>query len=390
MASNHQDIDRIVQFCLQAMENDGESLDSVIARYPDLEASIRPPLEAALWLERVKYSLDPTPEFVSDARKRLMAQIQHGNVITAPSKQFSLRDFFANLGRPQFALQFAMALLFLVFLVVGTGSLALASRNALPGDYLYNAKLVQEQVRLALSFTEIGDARLHAQFAQERLVEIQRLVLDARFEYLDQAVAGYEREVARTIELTRQVANADGSQAVTLISQMDEMLSNQEMVLSTLSEQVPSQEESSIIMALDRTEKGLFELAVIRNQLIGTEAPTTTPTPIPTGTPTLIQTRTPAPSLSITGLPAEIIALTPTGTFEPAIAQTASATPNTAQTEDSGSTEPPDETSANTPAPPQVSPKPPNTHKPSPRPTNTHRPTSKPPNPNKPATVIDP
>ena len=107
MARNHQDIDRIVQSCLQAMRVDGESLDSVIARYPDLEASIRPPLEAALWLDRVKYSLDPTPEFVSGARQRLLAQIQRGNVTAAPSKQFSLRDFFADLGRPQLALQFA-------------------------------------------------------------------------------------------------------------------------------------------------------------------------------------------------------------------------------------------------------------------------------------------
>jgi hypothetical protein len=375
MARNHQDIDRIVQSCLQAMRVDGESLDSVIARYPDLEASIRPPLEAALWLDRVKYSLDPTPEFVSGARQRLLAQIQRGNVTAAPSKQFSLRDFFADLARPQLALQFAFALLLFVFLVVGAGSIALASRNALPGDSLYNVKLIQEQVRLALAFTEIEDARLHAQFAQERLVEIQTLVLQERFEYLDQAVAGYEREVARAIELTRELAIEDASQAVALASQMDEMLSNQEMVLSTLSEQVPSQEQASIIVALDRAEAGLFELADIRDRLIGTGVPTATPTPTSTRTPTS-EPPTLTPSPLATDLPVPAFGLTPTGTFEPALIQTSSPNATAVPTQVSEPVQPSAEA-------PKVTPEP-TKEKAKPKPTNTHRPTARPTNPNRP------
>lgn len=375
MAKNYHDIDRIIQSCLKAIENDGESLDSVIARYPDVEESIRPPLEAALWLKRVKHNLDPTPEFVSASRNRLVAQIQHGNVSAPPSKGFSLLEYLANLGRPQFAVQFAIALLLLVFFVVGTGSVVFAARNTIPGDNLYNVKLLQEQVRLAISFTDIGDARLHALFAQERLVEIQRLVLAERFEYLDQTVARYEHEIARTIELTRQVAAQDGAQALALASQMDETLSNQEMVLSTLSDQVPAQVEHDILMALDRTEEGLLELSLIRKELIGTEAPTATPTPTAT-----IEPPTPTPSPSATDVLVPDVGLTPSGTIAPAVFETSSPLASPAPTQVSRPVQPATETPTKTPKPTEekVKPKPTNTHRPTSRPTNPNRPTQKP------------
>ncbi len=372
MARNYRDIDRIIQSCLEAIENGGESIDSAISRYPDLEESLRPPLEAALWLHRVKSNLDPRPKFVSSSRQRLVAQIQRDTVVKAPTQGFTLRDIFASLGRRELALQFALAVLILIFLVVGTGSVALAARNAIPGDNLYAVKITQERVRLALSFTRVGDARLHAEFALDRIIEIQRLVLEERFEFLDEAFARFEREVAQAIELTQEVAEQENPEAVVLAVQMGEILSSQKLVLTTLSGQAPQEIEDDIAHALDLTEEGLLAVEVIKDTLTGIERPTLTPAP--TRTPTVFKTRTPTPSPSPTEVPESILGLTPTGTYQPAIEQTSSPGSAPEPTQVSRPTKPPTATPTNTPKPTKVKPKPTNTHRPTARPTNPNRP----------------
>src|SRR5207248_6477956 len=50
------------------------------------------------------------------------------------------------------------------------------SGNSLPGDPLYPIKLGVERAQLAITFDPAARARLHAQFADVRLSEAQRLV----------------------------------------------------------------------------------------------------------------------------------------------------------------------------------------------------------------------
>jgi hypothetical protein len=383
MARDYQEIDRVVQLCIEAIESSGESIDSVIARYPGLEEIIRPPLEAAIWLQARKSYFDPRPEFVSESRQRLIAQIQRGSEVQEQPRGLSLRDFFAVFARRQPVLQFAMALLLLVFLVVGTGSVALAARGALPGQSLYPVKLAQERLRLALSFTQAGDARLHAEFAQERLVEVQELVLERRYDLLVETLARYEQEVARAVFLAQEVAEDDAapaarSQALALVNQMDENLTSQVVLLSVLSEHVPQETAAEINQALELAEQGIFTLEVIKNQLIVPETPTTTPTPTssPTSTGTRVPTETPLPTQPSGSNASE----SPTATFEPAIVQTSLPGSTLVPTQVSQPNEPPTPTPTNTPKPTKVKPKPTNPNRPTARPTNPNRPTQKPDN----------
>jgi hypothetical protein len=276
-----------------------------------------------------------------------------------------------------------MALLLLVFLVVGTGSVALAARGALPGQSLYPVKLAQERLRLALSFTQAGDARLHAEFAQERLVEVQELVLERRYDLLVETLARYEQEVARAVFLAQEVAEDDAapaarSQALALVNQMDENLTSQVVLLSVLSEHVPQETAAEINQALELAEQGIFTLEVIKNQLIVPETPTTTPTPTssPTSTGTRVPTETPLPTQPSGSNASE----SPTATFEPAIVQTSLPGSTLVPTQVSQPNEPPTPTPTNTPKPTKVKPKPTNPNRPTARPTNPNRPTQKPDN----------
>ena len=377
MARDYQEIDRVVQSCLEAVESGGESIDSVIARYPDLEETIRPPLEAAIWLQARKSYFDPRPEFVSESRQRLIAQIQRGSEVQVQTRGSSLRDFFAVFARRERVLQFALALLLVIFLVVGTGSVALAARGALPGQSLYSVKLAQERLRLALSFTQAGDARLHAEFAQERLVEVQELVLERRYELLDETLARYEQEVAQAVFLTREVAEDDASQALALADQMDEILTRHVVLLSVLSERVPQGTEAEISHALELAEQGILTVDVIKNQLIEPGTPTTTPTPsTPTSTSTRMPTQTPLPTQASGSNAGQ----SPTATFEPAIVQTLLPGSTPAPTQVLQPNIPPTPTPTNTPKPTKVKPKPTNPNRPTARPTNPNRPTQKPDN----------
>jgi hypothetical protein len=377
MARDYQEIDRVVQSCLEAVESGGESIDSVIARYPDLEETIRPPLEAAIWLQARKSYFDPRPEFVSESRQRLIAQIQRGSEVQVQTRGSSLRDFFAVFARRERVLQFALALLLVIFLVVGTGSVALAARGALPGQSLYSVKLAQERLRLALSFTQAGDARLHAEFAQERLVEVQELVLERRYELLDETLARYEQEVAQAVFLTREVAEDDASQALALADQMDENLTRQVVLLSLLSERVPQETEAEISHALELAEQGILTVEVIKNQLIEPGTPTTTPTPTtPISTSTRMPTQTPLPTQASGSNAGE----SPTATFEPAIVQTLLPGSTPAPTQVLQPNIPPTPTPTNTPKPTNLKPKPTNPNRPTARPTNPNRPTQKPDN----------
>jgi len=374
MARDYQEIDRVVQSCLEAVESGGESIDSVIARYPDLEETIRPPLEAAIWLQARKSYFDPRPEFVSESRQRLIAQIQRGSEVQVQTRGSSLRDFFAVFARRERVLQFALALLLVIFLVVGTGSVALAARGALPGQSLYSVKLAQERLRLALSFTQAGDARLHAEFAQERLVEVQELVLERRYELLDETLARYEQEVAQAVFLTREVAEDDASQALALADQMDENLTRQVVLLSLLSERVPQETEAEISHALELAEQGILTVEVIKNQLIEPGTPTTTPTPTtPISTSTRMPTQTPLPTQASGSNAGQ----SPTATFEPAIVQTLLPGSTPAPTQVLQPNIPPTPTPTNTPKPTKVKPKPTNPNRPTARPTNPNRPTQK-------------
>ncbi|HZD55668.1 MAG TPA: DUF5667 domain-containing protein, partial [Anaerolineales bacterium] len=221
MAKNHEDTNQILQSCLEAVQSGEETVSSVLARYPDLEQELRPQLEAANWLIENKEAFNPRPEFIAASRRRLMREIDQGSAVPEPAPLVSFWETIFNLGRARVALQFALVLLLVVFFLFGSSRVALAARYTIPGDRLYPVKTAVERGQLLLTFSDAGDARLYTQFAQRRLVEIQELVLETRYEYVKDTVEAYDRDVHGAIDSLERVAAENSAAALEIAGQLE-------------------------------------------------------------------------------------------------------------------------------------------------------------------------
>ena len=183
-----RDLTQPLEECLQAM-GEKRNLQEVLRRYP---------AERDQLIELLRLSVDlgglapsgpaADPAFRLRARNRMLA--------AAANRRRARRwNPLGVLPRPAARLAFAGALA--VALLVGGLTSAAASDNSLPGDALYPIKLGVEQAQLAITFDPVARARLHAQFAEVRLREAQRLVAAGRVQDGVRQVDQYDTAVAQ-------------------------------------------------------------------------------------------------------------------------------------------------------------------------------------------------
>ena len=153
--------------CLDGLEN-GESLDQVLARYPDDANQLRPLLETSVQLfeMRLAYSVEAR----SKSRETFLKEASL--LRDSPTQPLVIFGGFRRL-----------ALMLSSAAIVGILVLAILigiSTSSIPGEALYGTKLTVENMRLALT-SDLGDRRaLEDQFEQERVREIGALLKAGR------------------------------------------------------------------------------------------------------------------------------------------------------------------------------------------------------------------
>ncbi len=162
----------VLEICLQEMEN-GADLEAVLGRYPDLEAELRPVLNASILARNRRTALsDPSPDAMRRGRAKLLQRAaEMREAKAAPRKR--MIPLFQRL-----AISFTLTA---IFLGSGTG-LVSASSSALPGENLYPVKLTWENVRLFLTFNEENREALENTFENERLQEVNELFAEGKKE----------------------------------------------------------------------------------------------------------------------------------------------------------------------------------------------------------------
>ncbi|HET7377339.1 MAG TPA: DUF5666 domain-containing protein, partial [Anaerolineae bacterium] len=155
--------------CLSALDQ-GESIDQVLARYPDDAPQLRRLLLTAQALPSLR--LEPSEATKLKSREAFLKQ--------ASTLRQSKRRTFGLVPR----LATTLAALILLSIVASAGAVA-ASSAARPGDPLYGLKRTVENARLALSPDDNARKALAAQFDQTRIDEIVSLVGDKRTEAVD-------------------------------------------------------------------------------------------------------------------------------------------------------------------------------------------------------------
>jgi hypothetical protein len=147
----------ILNECLERLLVKSETVEQCLHRFPDQAAELEPLLKTALVVRRVA-TIQPRPDFKARARYQFRSALKE----SAPRS----RPLFGWL--PQWA---TVATIALVILLAGSGTVA-ASGNSMPDNFLYPVKLATEQVRLVLTPSPIGKAKLCAEFADRRVAEI--------------------------------------------------------------------------------------------------------------------------------------------------------------------------------------------------------------------------
>ena len=154
-----------LEYSLQAIE-DGASVESVLARFPDLARELGPILRTAQQA-RARGIPEPSAQAIRREKQKLL---QRAAQMRAPKRGW----FVVHAQRLAFSLALAS-----IFLLSGTG-LVRASSSTLPGDELYPVKRSWEDVRLLFVTTPQHREALESEYEQERLDEVAELLVEKR------------------------------------------------------------------------------------------------------------------------------------------------------------------------------------------------------------------
>jgi len=349
----NREFDEALQYCLDLIRGGRETIDSVVALYPEYADELRPQLEIAAWLTSASSALDPRPGFVSASRRRLVSRIQQENRVPTPVALTwgeRLQTFFSTQKIAPVAFVFILMLTLFV-----SGAMVTASQKAIPGDTLYPVKRTLEQIALAASIDEKNDAQLQIQMVENRFTEMRTLIVAQNFNEVPETIQESTKQISEAVKSIQTVNEQDSFSAAELAAQLSGILAEQQSILEVLVRSTPSNVSANFYRFWAASDFAKLRVADITSivppppqpppTLVPTVAPTSTPRP----RPTLAPTQPPAPTATPTRKPPT--AVPPTSTPLP----------------------------TNTPVPPTNTPLPTNTPVPptnTPLPTNTPAPTA--------------
>jgi len=320
MASKHEEIEQNLQTCLDQIQSGQETLDSAAARYPELRSQ----LEAALWLRAHSAALAPRTEFVTQSRQRLVARLRASAAREPPYPSGVWGTLQAIFTQKRLAFQFVIASLLIACMVLSGTGVTAASQWSIPGDTLYPVKITLENTQLALSLSEEHRAQLHLQFAEHRLVEIQTLVIENRFDQLHNTINAFDFQAKEASRLLLSIGSSNSERAKALAAELGQVLQEQTAILPVLLQAAPQGSKAEISRLIQMTIEVALEAESIETRLENLLTPTVAVTlstaipgsPTPQVTPT-VPISTPLPVITLnpfsTPLPETPLASTPMG-----------------------------------------------------------------------------
>lgn len=163
----------VLDECLKRLLLGNETIEQCLQRFPQHAAELKPLLETVL-ATRQATAVRPRPEFRKLARQRFNSAVREAGVKKA---------------RPPFRLAWhsgwAVAVSVILIAVLGGGGTVVAASGSMPDSPLYPVKRATEQVQLALTFSDLSKAELHARLADKRVSEIIYLSENDKPEKLD-------------------------------------------------------------------------------------------------------------------------------------------------------------------------------------------------------------
>lgn len=134
----NNNLETILDTCLDQIEDDGSNIDECLARYPEHAAQLKPLLKAATKLSHGR-EVVPDPAYKARARAQLSIYMQQN-----PQRK--------RISPILWRFAIGVMTMLLVFLATGTSF----AQQALPGDRLYDWKLTSENIWRMTSSDQLG------------------------------------------------------------------------------------------------------------------------------------------------------------------------------------------------------------------------------------------
>lgn len=303
MVEDPKKLDRLLEKCLLGVEEKGWTFQDCLTRYPELRGELEPILRAALRL-RESRSLRPSARFRARSPHMLKARVQISQRPSVVRRKTDANDRGRRLRfGPKLLMQWATPLLGVALTTtVALAALGFAADSAKPGDALYEIDRAMENIQLQLARSVDVLVRLRLDFASERLDEAFELLGQGRPENVGLTLDEYQIQINAAAPLINEVQES-GKDAEALVRSANETLNTHEEQLEDLLVIAPSTSIEEIETAIEEVEiiMGVVsppdpELEGGEILILGTTAPTITPTPSPTATFTPIPTATATPT----------------------------------------------------------------------------------------------
>ncbi len=224
--------------CLRSLER-GESLESCLARYPDLAAELRPLLRTAIVLRQMG-EITPRPEAQAATWLRFSRR-------AAQMRAARMRRQWRWLAPA------AIAASLIAAVVLGLALTVMAASRSLPGDPLYRVKLLSEEAQVLLTWDREARARLLLEQADRRVAELERVSAE-RGEVPAEALSALRSRVARASRLL------EGSDTP-LAQAAESKLERQQAFLVRLSAQAGLEERDDLVATVAGLHNARLRLA---------------------------------------------------------------------------------------------------------------------------------
>lgn len=211
---------------------------------PNTPESFDPRLQALL--DELRPAPERDPQVAAQGKANFMAEVDSLLAAQAslPKPSFAERvrqkfpAFSIGFGQRRLA-SFAAVLVVLVLIFGGAGMTAVAAQAALPGDALYSVKTGLEGTRASLTGSAASQVSLYLQFAERRLVEIEKLIAEGRYADIQLARQEFDAHIQNALASLSKLAASDPAQASSLALQITEALGRYAQALATMSAVAP-------------------------------------------------------------------------------------------------------------------------------------------------------
>jgi hypothetical protein len=261
----------ILADCLDWMEETGADPKEAASRHPDQSKELLNLLQTAAQLKSAQKP-HPSQEFRSVARTRLLNQIeavyqshvtngQASRHIWRNNNQAGRQAAFQPTHKRRFAMTWMLVVGMIASLLVGGGGVAYASGDALPGDALYPAKTILQDLELVFS-SDLEDINHLMEHMSLNLAEMQQLATQKRYQDIQIGLGEYQENLQALVRTRARISYEDAGSEDSLNTRLQQQLQLQTKILEGLQQQLQNQDQLQLKLqeqiqeAIQLTETG--------------------------------------------------------------------------------------------------------------------------------------